>query len=156
MKALDRGQPIDGVTTLDALVDTAMAPWLFTALELTRFALVAVILAVSGLFSILAHSVSGRMREIGVRMALGATGRQVSTLFLRRGLLLAIAGVAAGLVLALALTRLLSELLYEIESTDQSTYAGVAALVLGVSLLASYVPARRAAKVDPIEALRYE
>jgi predicted permease len=154
IQALDRAQPIDGITTLDALVERAIRPWRFTAVVLGGFASVAVILALSGLFSILAHAVTGRMREIGVRMAVGATARQVSALFLRQGLVLAGAGVVAGLVLALGLTRLLAGFLYEIESTDPSTYAGAAVLVVGASLLASYVPARRAAEVNPTDVLR--
>jgi putative ABC transport system permease protein len=154
MRRIDPVQPIDGVAALSTLVERAIRPWRFTAVILGAFAAVAVALALSGVFGILAHGVSSRGREIGVRMALGATARQVSELFLRRGLALAVHGALAGLVLALGLTRLIAGFLYGIESTDPSTYAGAAVLVVGACLLASWVPARRAAEVDPNEALR--
>lgn len=154
--AIDGSQPLDGITTLGALVEKTRAPWRFTAVVLAAFGGVALVLAVSGLFSVLAYTVSRKIPEIGVRMALGATEREVLHLFVQRGLILTAIGVAGGLILALGLTRTLSGLLYEIEPTDPLTYAGVTVLLLAVCLVGSYVPARRAARVDPNEALRCE
>lgn len=104
----------------------------------------------------MAYAVSGRTREIGVRMALGAQPRDVLGLVMRDGIIVTVAGVALGLVLASAATRVLGSQLYGIETTDAVTFAAVSLLLASVALLASYIPARRAMKVDPMVALRYE
>src|SRR5689334_10343978 len=116
----------------------------------------AVVLAAIGIYGVMGYSVTQRRRELAVRMALGARTRQVLQLVLKDGVVLAALGVFVGLAGALALTRLLRSLLFEVQPTDWQTFASVAALLILVALLASYLPARRASKVDPLVALRSE
>jgi putative ABC transport system permease protein len=113
-------------------------------------------LASVGLYGVIAYTASQRTHEIGIRMALGAKPREILHLVLRQGLILALAGIAAGLAAALAMTRVLSVMLYGISATDAATFAGISLFLLLVALLASSIPARRAMRVDPIVALRYE
>jgi putative ABC transport system permease protein len=120
------------------------------------FAVVALILAVMGIYSVLAYTVSQRTREIGVRMALGAQMRDVLMLILAKGMRLAVIGVVIGVASALVLGRLMATLLYGISATDPVTFVGIALLLLLVAFVACWIPARRATKVDPMIALRYE
>jgi putative ABC transport system permease protein len=120
------------------------------------FAAVALVLATVGVYGVIAHSVSRRTHEIGIRMALGARPRDVLLLVVRQGMALALVGVFIGLAVALAVTRVLKGLLFELSVTDPPTYTLVAALMLGVAFLACYLPARGATKVDPMIALRQE
>jgi putative ABC transport system permease protein len=139
----------------DLLSETLAQPRLQTGL-LSLFAGIALILAAVGLYGVLAYVVTQRKREIGVRVALGAQRSDVLRLVVQQGMRLAIVGVALGLVGAWALTRVLQNLLYEITPTDPVTYLVVTSALCFVALLACYLPARRAARVNPMEALRYE
>ncbi|HEV2802103.1 MAG TPA: ABC transporter permease [Pyrinomonadaceae bacterium] len=154
--AVDSGLPIFGVRAMKELVAESIAARRFSMLLLIVFALLALLLALVGVYGVMAYSVTRRTREIGIRMALGAQTRDVLRLILGRGLLLVLAGTGAGLVAAFALTRVLASLLYGVSATDPLTFAALSLLVVLVALLACYLPARRAAKVDPLVALRYE
>ncbi len=116
----------------------------------------AVILAAVGIYGLISYSVAQRTREIGIRMALGAQARQVMMPMLRQGLVLALAGIAIGLVGSVAAARVLAKFLFGVQPSDPLTYAVVSALLLSVALLASFIPSRRALRVDPLTALRSE
>jgi ABC-type antimicrobial peptide transport system permease subunit len=133
-----------------------MARTSFTLVMLGIAAAVASLLGTIGIYGVISYVVSQRTRELGVRIALGAGGRQVIRMVLRQGLVLAGVGALVGLGSAYGLTRLMTALLYGVSPTDPLTYGLVAAVLLGIALLASYLPARRAASVDPMEALRAE
>jgi predicted permease len=151
---LDRALAVAEVRTLEQNVERSMAQPRFLALLLGVFAGVALLLAAVGTYGLMAHSVAERTREIGIRMAMGAAPSSVRGLVLRQGATLAAVGLALGIVGALALTRLLSAQLYEVGTTDLRTFVLVPAFLGAVALLACYVPARRATRVDPVEALR--
>jgi putative ABC transport system permease protein len=120
------------------------------------FGLLALLLAAVGIYGLMAHSVSERVHEIGIRMALGAQKRDILMLVLGHSLLLSVVGLVAGIVSTLIFTRLISSLLYDVSPTDSVSFVTAALTLTGVMLLASYIPARRAANVDPMVALRYE
>ena len=154
--AADRELPVFGVATMESLLADSVALRRFSMLLLAAFACVAVALAGVGVYGVISYTVAQRTREIGVRVALGARPRDVLRLVLGRGLGLAGLGIALGLAGGLALTQALSSLLYGVGARDPLTFASVAALLGAVALLACLVPARRATKVDPMVALRYE
>jgi putative ABC transport system permease protein len=154
--AIDPNLPISNVRTLDTIVAKSISQQRFYMLLLAIFAAVALVLAAIGIFGVLSYAVSQRTREIGIRMALGAPGGSVIGLIVRQAMLLVAAGVAAGTGLALLLSRTISRMLFSVTPTDPATFASVAALLALVALCASYLPARRATRVDPIVALRSE
>jgi putative ABC transport system permease protein len=154
--SLDPSQPVANVRALTEVVARSLGDRRLTAMLLGVFALAAVSLAAIGLYGVIAFAVTQRTREFGIRVALGATKGDVLGLVLRRGLLLAGIGIACGVAGSFGLTRLLARFLYEVKPTDPITFATVSALLLAVALFASWFPARRAAKVDPMVALRHD
>jgi predicted permease len=156
VQSLDRDQPIYRIRTMEELMAGALAPARFTLLLLAVFAGVAAALAVVGIYGVMSRAVAQRTHEIGVRMALGAQRRDVLRLIIGQGMKLALLGVAIGLVAALLLTRLMRELLFSVSATDPLTFGLIALLLALVALVACYVPSRRATKVDPLVALKYE
>ncbi|MBI4873690.1 MAG: FtsX-like permease family protein [Acidobacteria bacterium] len=154
--AIDKEQPVHDADTMENVLREWISQRRFTMIALAVFAGVALALASVGLYGVLAYSVSLRRREIGVRVALGADPRSVAWLVVRQGLALTLAGIAIGLAGAVALTRLLASLVFGVSTTDPVTFAGVALLLLAVAAAASYVPARRASRLDPAEVLRAE
>ena len=139
---------------MEAVVADSGAEMAFTMVLLAIAALIALLMASVGIYGVLAYVVGRRTGEIGVRMALGARASQVSLMVLRQGGKVVLIGLAIGLVGALALTRLMEAILFNVSPTDPATYVGVTVLLLAIGLLATYLPARRAAGVDPMEALR--
>ena len=156
IRELDRNVPISNVNTMEQLVAQSVAQRRFGMFLLGVFALLALLLAAIGIYGVVSYSVTQRTQEIGVRMALGASATDVLKMVLRNGMSLALIGVGLGLVGAFGLTRLMSRLLFEVTPTDVTTFALVSVGLTVVALLACYLPARRAMKVDPLEALRYE
>jgi putative ABC transport system permease protein len=156
IQAVDKDQPVAWLTTLDQVLAGSVSSRRGLMFLLSVFAAIAVILAAVGIYGVISHSVSQRTHEIGIRMALGARPSDVLKLVVRQGLALAVIGIGTGLAGALALTRVLSSLLFDVSATDPSIFAGVVLVLATVALLACYIPARRATKVDPMIALRYE
>jgi len=152
--SFDRSLPISDVQTMEQAVARSTAEPRFTLLVLAAFAGVALFLAAVGIHGVMSYSVSRRTHEIGLRMALGADRSDVLRRVVGQAMMLTLMGSAVGLVGALLLTRLMSGLLYRVHSTDPLTFVAVAFLLACVALVASYVPARRATRIDPVEALR--
>jgi putative ABC transport system permease protein len=156
IRSLDPSLPVSEVRSMEQIVNAAFSEPRFIMLLLAVFAGVALILGAIGIYGVIAYMVSQRTHEIGVRMALGARAGDVRQLVVQQGAMLALIGVALGLAGAFLTTRVLSSLLYEVSTTDPVTYAAVAMLLGAVALLASYLPARRATRIDPMAALRAE
>jgi len=154
--AIDANVPVVDLMSVEQRLAESVAPRRFQMLLFGAFAALALALAAVGVYGVTSHSVSRRTHEIGVRMALGAQPRDVLLMVIRQGITLALAGVAIGLAIALALTRMMAGLLFNVEATDPATFALIALLLVFVALIACYIPARRATKVDPLVALRTE
>jgi len=152
----DKTLPVFQVKPLEDYVASTLAERTFTLALLALFGLLALVLASVGIYGVVSYLVNQRTREVGIRMALGAAGGEVLSMMLRQGLSLIALGLAAGFAASLLLTRLLATLLFEVRPTDLATAAAAALLLAAVALLACYVPARRAARLDPLVALRYE
>jgi putative ABC transport system permease protein len=156
IRELDPNLAITHVRPMREMVRLSMARTSFTMLLLVIAAAVALLLGAVGIYGVISYVVGQRTREIGVRMALGARRDDISLMVLREGLGITLLGVAIGLAVALVLTRLMIALLYGVSPTDPGTFAAVPVLLAGVALFASWVPARRAAAVEPLEAIRYD
>ncbi|MFL6333883.1 MAG: ABC transporter permease [Pyrinomonadaceae bacterium] len=154
--SVDKDLPVYKVTTMEKLVSDSLAQRRFSLTLFGVFAALALALAVVGLYGVMSYGVAQRTHEIGLRMALGAQGRDVLRMVVGQGMALVAVGLGLGLAGAFALTRLMTSLLFGVSAADPVTYAGIAVLLSAVALLASYLPARRATKVDPMVALRYE
>jgi len=156
MLSLDSQQPIRNIRTMDEVVTTSISAQRFQMSLLALFGAIGLALSAVGIYGVMAYSVSQRTREIGIRMALGAQMKDVLRMVIGQGMKLTLLGVAIGLVGSFAVTRLLKTLLFGVQPNDLTTFAIVSVVLVVVALLASYIPARRATKVDPLVALRYE
>jgi ABC-type antimicrobial peptide transport system permease subunit len=152
----DPNIPAANIRTIDEIYKKSMARTSFTLVIFSIAGAMALILGVVGIYGVIAYSVAQRTREIGIRLALGAQQSQLSAMFLRQGLLLTAVGVICGLAAAFVLLRLTSSLLFGVSAADPETYGSVAAILLAVAALATYIPSRRAARVDPSSALQAE
>jgi putative ABC transport system permease protein len=154
--SVDPNQPVASIATMDQVLESSIAPRRFNMLLIVVFAAVALALAAVGIYGVISYTVSQRTHEIGIRVALGAKSSDVMMLVVGQGMALALAGVGLGLLGAFVLTRLMSTLLFGVSATDGATFTTVALLLTAVALAACVLPARRATKVDPMIALRYE
>jgi putative ABC transport system permease protein len=156
VQSIDKDLPIVDVATFDDVLARESSTRRFNAVLFSIVAALALVLALTGVYGVLAYSVSQRTHEVGIRMALGAGHRDVLRLFMGQGMRLVLIGLVLGLGGAFALTRLMSSLLFGVSTTDASTFVAVAVGLTLVGVLACYLPARRATRVDPLIALRYE
>jgi ABC-type antimicrobial peptide transport system permease subunit len=154
--SVDSSVPLTTVRTMDQIVATSLAQTSFTMILLATAAGIALVLGVVGLYGVISYIVTQRTAEIGIRLALGARPLEVCVLVLRQGLVVALGGVAVGLLVALASTRWMASLLFGVSAHDPATFVAAALLLTVVSAAATYLPARRAAMIDPIQALRQD
>ena len=156
MRALNKDVPLFSVQTMTERIGSQLAADRMIAVLLSVFGGAALLLAAIGIYGVIGYAVAQRTREIGIRIALGAEQRDIVRLIVGQGMVLIVIGAGIGLALALAATRLLKSLLFGVSATDPLTFVSVLVVLIGVALLACYLPARRAMKVDPLVALRYE
>jgi putative ABC transport system permease protein len=156
IKSVDPTAAVYGLSTGTRLVEKLCAGRRFQTRLLTLFAMVALVLAAIGIYGVMRYAVAQRTHEIGIRLALGARSADVLRLVISQGMRLTLIGVATGLLASFALSRVMTQLLFEVSATDPATFAGVALALIGAALLACYLPARRATKVDPLTSLRHE
>ena len=156
MHDVDPDLPLAQLRTMDQVLSASVNDWRFRTILLALFGGLALFIAAIGIYGVISYSVAQRTHEIGVRVALGAARRDVVSLIVRQGLRLALAGIAAGVLGAWGLTRFLASLLFGVKPADPLTFASVCLILSAAAALASYIPARRATKVDPMVALRYE
>ena len=156
LRSLDPDVPLSSITTMEQMADRSVATRRFNTLLLAIFSALALVLAIVGIYGVMSYSVTQRRQEVGIRMALGARAGQVIHLVLREAMALAAIGIAIGVLLSLGVTRLLGSLLFEVSATDVTTFIVTALILAAVAAIASYIPARRAAGVDPLVALRSE
>jgi putative ABC transport system permease protein len=154
VKSLDAEMPISKFASFEEIVSRSLSKQRFNTLLLAIFAVTALVLASVGLYGVMSFLVSQRSREIGIRMALGGQAGAIRTMVLREGVLIALTGLLVGIAASLLLGKAISGLLFGVTATDPATYASIAALLLAVGCAASYGPARRATRVDPVAALR--
>jgi ABC-type antimicrobial peptide transport system permease subunit len=155
-RSVDPNLPIAGVSTMDNLIEQSTGSRRFAMLLLGGFAALAMVLASIGLYGVMSYTVTQRARELGVRVALGADTRAVMALVMGQGARLALVGVGIGLAASLAVTRLLKNMLFNLSATDPTPFVTISLLLIVLALLASYLPARRATRVDPMQSLRAE
>jgi ABC-type antimicrobial peptide transport system permease subunit len=156
LAAIDPNLPTGDFQPLEQLVDRAVSPRRFVTILLGGFSALALILASLGIYGVISYSVNQRTQEIGIRIALGAQAAAVLKLIIGQGVKLTLIGLVIGLGASFAITRVMSALLFGVKASDPATFAGIALLLGGVALAACYLPARRATRVDPLVALRYE
>jgi putative ABC transport system permease protein len=156
VRSLDKDLPVYNIKTMDQRVAESASQQRFRTLLLGIFAGIALLLAAVGIYGVVAYSVTQRTHEIGIRMSLGAQRGNIRRMIVMRGMGLALIGVAIGWLAAVPLARVTSSFLFGVSATDPFTFVGISLLIAGVTFLASYIPARRAAKVDPLVALRYQ
>jgi putative ABC transport system permease protein len=156
IQTLDKDQPVSDVRTMSQWVAKSLAQARFSSTLLTAFAALALMLAAIGIYGVMSYAVSQRTPEIGIRLALGADTRDILAMIVGSALRLATIGLAIGIALALALSRTLTSLLYETTGTDPLTFLAVVGVLGAVAIFASYLPARRASRIPPVDALRYQ
>jgi len=156
IREVDKDLPLANIATFDQLLSDSVAPQRFNMLLINAFAVIGIALSVVGIYGVISYTVSQNTREIGIRVALGAQRRDVFKLVVGQGLILTMIGVAIGIGGAIGLTRLMASLLYDVSTTDVSTMISVSGLLIVVATVASCIPARRATRVDPMIALRYD
>ena len=154
--AIDKDQPVFNIKSLDDVMATSLSPRRFSTLLLGIFAGIALVIAAVGIYGVISYSVNQSTREIGIRMALGAQRGDVLRLIIGKGMLLAVIGVAVGLIASLFLTKLLDSMLFGVNPRDLVTFASVSLVLSLIAFVACLIPSRRATRVDPMTALRYE